>query len=150
MGCSGSNDNSSGGAGGTAGIGGTAGSGGTGGAGEISYPLLDCDSLVPEFCGYPFPSNVYTQPDGSTVTGRRVSFGEQFMMGNAATPWDKSDGFSAGSPILAYLPGATGDEFGGTLAGRRTVHRCDSATRDRRRHPGALPSVSQFVAFTGG
>ncbi len=80
---------------------------------EIVYPMLDCDSLVPEFCGYPFPSNVHTVEDVTTVTGRRISFGEQFMLGNAATPWSKSDGFSAGSPLLTYLRGATGNELAG-------------------------------------
>ncbi|MGB5703484.1 MAG: hypothetical protein WBM48_11765 [Polyangiales bacterium] len=80
---------------------------------EISYPLLDCDPLVPEFCGYPFPSNVYTEEDADTVTGRRVAFGEAFMLGNDPGPWDRSDGFSAGTPILAFLPGATGSELGG-------------------------------------
>jgi hypothetical protein len=80
---------------------------------EIVYPMLDCDSLVPEFCGYPFPSNVHTVEDVTTVTGRRISFGEQLMLGNAATPWSKSDGFSAGSPLLTYLRGATGNELAG-------------------------------------
>ncbi|MEM7436068.1 MAG: hypothetical protein AAF436_13005, partial [Myxococcota bacterium] len=43
--------------------------------GEITYPLLDCDPLVPEFCSFPFPSNVYAVDDDTTPTGRRVSFG---------------------------------------------------------------------------
>ncbi|RZV50109.1 MAG: hypothetical protein EX268_17785, partial [Deltaproteobacteria bacterium] len=91
------------------------GSGGTGGAGgsAVAYPLLDCDPLVPEFCGYPFPSNVYTIEDSSTASGRRVSFGDEFLRNNDSTPWDYSDGFSAGSPILTYLPGATDAVFGG-------------------------------------
>jgi len=79
----------------------------------ITYPLLDCDPLVPEFCGYPFPSNVYTVEDSDTDTGRRVSFGDEFLRNNDSLPWDYSDGFSAGSPILTYLPGATDDAFGG-------------------------------------
>ncbi len=53
--------------------------GGAGGSTGLSYPLLDCDPLVPEFCGYPFPSNVYTKEDSSTVTGRRVRFGDEFL-----------------------------------------------------------------------
>jgi hypothetical protein len=98
---------------GTSGTGGTAGAGGAGGGGPISYPHLDCDSLVPEFCGYPFPSNVYTIEDEGMVTGRRVAFGDEFLVNNDSTPWDYSDGFSAGSPILAYLPRATDEVFGG-------------------------------------
>ena len=89
-----------------------AGGGGTGGSSAV-YPLLDCDPLVPEFCGYPFPSNVYTVEDSSTASGRRVSFGNEFLANNDSTPWDYSDGFSAGSPILTYLPRATDDVFGG-------------------------------------
>lgn len=80
----------------------------------LAYPLLDCDPLVPDYCGYPFPSNVYTVPDTTTATGRRVRFGEEFLRGNDSQPWGYSDGFSAGTPILTYLPGASGDELGGS------------------------------------
>lgn len=72
----------------------------------IEYPLLDCDPLVPEFCGFPFPSNVYTVADESTPTGRRVSLGKGLLQDNASGPWDRSDGFSPGSPILTQLMGA--------------------------------------------
>lgn len=98
---------------GTGGSGGTGDTGGTGGGGEITYPLLECDSLVPEFCGYPFPSNVYSVVDASTPTGRRVSFGSETILGNQPAPWDKSDGFSAGSPLMTYLPGIALAQFGG-------------------------------------
>ncbi len=108
---------SSSGTGGTGGggAGGSGGEGGAGGGGGIAlvYPHLDCDPLVPEFCGYPFPSNVYTVEDSETVTGRKVAFGTEFLQNNDSTPWDYSDGFSAGSPILTYLPGATDAVFGG-------------------------------------
>ena len=75
----------------------------------LTYPLLDCDPLVPEFCGYPFPSNVYTVRDDTTPTGRLLQLGKGVLQGNDSTPWDKSDGFSAGTPILrTQLPGAVG------------------------------------------
>jgi len=92
------------------------GTGGTGGSGglAITYPLLDCDPLVPDFCGYPFPSNVYTVEDSGTASGRRVRFGDEFLGNNDSLPWDYSDGFSAGTPILTYLPGASGDELAGS------------------------------------
>lgn len=109
-------DSSEGGAGGTAGAGGAGGDAGTGGSAgtpEITYPLLDCDPLVPEFCSFPFPSNVYTVEDSSTPTGRRISFGSNFMLGNDPAPWNLSDGFSAGSPIITVLPGIAIDQFGG-------------------------------------
>jgi len=90
------------------------GSGGAGGDGNgAAYPLLDCDPLVPDFCGYPFPSNVYTVEDSTTETGRRVRFGTEMLQGNDSHPWDYSDGFSAGTSILVFLPGASGAELGG-------------------------------------
>ena len=94
--------------------GGTGGMGGAGGSTGLAYPLLDCDPLVPEFCGYPFPSNVYTVEDSSTASGRRVRFGDEFLGNNDSLPWDYSDGFSAGTPILTYLPSASGDELAGS------------------------------------
>ena len=109
--CSSSSDNS----GGDGGDGGDGGAGGGGGDGGLTYPLLDCDPLVPEYCGFPFPSNVYTIEDASTPTGRRVRFGEEMLRGNDSTPWDYSDGFSPGTPIMTQLAGATGDELGGSV-----------------------------------
>jgi hypothetical protein len=104
--CSESNNNP-----GTGGNGGDGGSGGT--AGGLTYPLLDCDPLVPDFCGFPFPSNVYTVEDADTATGRRVALSESTIVGNDPGPWNEADGFSAGALILAQLTGATGEEFGG-------------------------------------
>ena len=98
----------------TGGSGGTGGMGGAGGSTGLSYPLLDCDPLVPEFCGHPFPSNVYTVEDSSAASGRRVRFGDEFLRNNDSLPWDYSDGFSAGTPILTYLPSASGDELAGS------------------------------------
>lgn len=100
---------------GAAGAGGATGTGGQGGAAPTDkWPLLGCDPLVPEKCGYPFPSNVYTVADATSPTGRRVSLQSDFftpsMMGYtpASNPWSRSDGFSPGSAILAFLPGAVG------------------------------------------
>ncbi|MGD8826900.1 MAG: hypothetical protein PVI24_18085, partial [Myxococcales bacterium] len=112
--CSDSNGGGAGGMGGAGGTGGTGGAGGTGGQlGSITYPLLDCDPLVPEFCGYPFPSNVYSVEDSTTPTGRRVSFDTQLLLGNDPAPWNKSDGFSAGSPLITYFPGMALGQFAG-------------------------------------
>lgn len=109
--CSSSSEAPSG-TGGTAGNGGQGGEGGSGGAvAGIAYPLLDCDPLVPEYCGFPFPSNVYTVEDPTTATGRRVRFGEEMLRGNDSTPWDYSDGFSAGTPIMTQLANASGAEL---------------------------------------
>ena len=77
----------------------------------LSWPRLDCDPLVPEFCGYPFPSNVYTVSDAGTPTGRRVAFEEGLLQGNDSDPWDDADGFSASTRMLTMIPGATGAEL---------------------------------------
>ena len=71
-----------------------------------------CDPLVPDVCGFPFPSNAWLVDDPKTVTGHHVQFGAQTlpMQRNTPTdptPWTKSDGFSPGMTILTYLPGAT-------------------------------------------
>ncbi len=115
--CSDSSDDGaggSGGAGGTAGAGGAGGAGGSGGdMGSITYPLLDCDPLVPEVCAYPFPSNVYSVEDTSTPTGRRVAFDSKLLFDNDPAPWDASDGFSTGSPLMTFLPGIAVGQFAG-------------------------------------
>ena len=80
---------------------------------KAAWPHLACDPLVPEKCGYPFPSNVYTVDAADTPTGRRVQLDDAMLPvaanGGKATgaPWSKSDGFSAGANILTFLPGAT-------------------------------------------
>src|SRR5262245_31177188 len=40
---------------------------------NVDWPTLDCDSLVPEYCIYPFPNNVFTAADAATPTGRRLA-----------------------------------------------------------------------------
>lgn len=79
----------------------------------VDWPTLACDPLVPEYCGHPFPSNVFTMADPATPTGRRLALSTELMpvsyYGVQAdpAPWSKSDGFSPGSGIMVYLPGAS-------------------------------------------
>ncbi len=80
---------------------------------EVAWPQLACDPLVPSYCGYPFPSNVFTVDDSTTSTGRRVSFVEGSLptankgyRPSFAALWP-SDGFSPGAAILAEMPGAS-------------------------------------------
>lgn len=100
--------------------GGSGGSAGSGGGTSIPDPdpavawnNLECDALVPEYCAYPFPNNVFTVDDASTPTGRRLSLTGDFLPTATAgpklrgEPWDDSDGFSAGAAMLAYFPGVT-------------------------------------------
>jgi hypothetical protein len=71
-----------------------------------------CDPLVPEQCGFPFPSNAWLVDDPKTPTGHHVQFGPQTLpkQRSKATdpkPWALSDGFSPGQTVLTYLVGAT-------------------------------------------
>jgi len=68
-----------------------------------------CDPLVPTFCGLPFPSDVYTRPDPSTVTGRRLAFEAGTLPDpiRRVAPFEALDGFSPGSSPMTHLPGAT-------------------------------------------
>ncbi|NUP06937.1 MAG: hypothetical protein HOW73_12865 [Polyangiaceae bacterium] len=74
-----------------------------------------CDPLVPSYCGFPFPSNVYTVSDDATPTGLRVAFPAKALPITESgreqdpTPWSKADGFSPGSAIVTYFPDAAPD-----------------------------------------
>ncbi|MFO7563132.1 MAG: hypothetical protein R6X02_10855 [Enhygromyxa sp.] len=79
---------------------------------EVVWPTLECDPLVPSYCGFPFPNNVFSSDDPSTETGRRLAFTEALMpvgAGHQPVPdaWLDSDGFSPASTMLAHFPGAT-------------------------------------------
>jgi hypothetical protein len=71
----------------------------------------DCDPMVPQQCGFPFPSSVYLSSDSSTSSGRRVTFGAGTLPPLNGTPADPTsfqdmDGFSAGQAPMTFLPGA--------------------------------------------
>ena len=80
-----------------------------------SPPLLgeDCDPMVPTECGFPFPSNVWTTPDGTMPNGMHLAFGKTTLpmtaqgvrIGSAA--FETRDGFSPGGTILTHMPNAT-------------------------------------------
>lgn len=59
----------------------------------------------------PFPSNRFTVPDRSSPTGLRVHFAADALPANTAgvhidpAEWNRQDGFSPGTPILARVPG---------------------------------------------
>lgn len=88
-------------------------SGTTGVTPEVDWPTLECDPLVPSYCGFPFPSNVFTAADPDASTGRRLALSERLIpdssSGKVAQPdlWNRADGFSAAVPAMAHLPGAT-------------------------------------------
>jgi hypothetical protein len=67
-----------------------------------------CDPIDPAACLLPFPSDWYTERDRSTPTGRRVAM--TTTLSNAAgvpidpDEWNRADGFSPGSALLARVP----------------------------------------------
>jgi hypothetical protein len=76
--------------------------------------LEDCDPIVPDECGFPFPSSVWTAADSTTATGVHVYFGDATLpaydlQGDHIdkTPFLGRDGFSPGSSIMTHLPDAT-------------------------------------------
>ena len=78
----------------------------------IDASLADrCDFLGQSRCLLPFPNDWFTVSDGVTDTGRRVHFVEASMPANVSgvhvdpTEWNRNDGFSPATPILAHLPG---------------------------------------------
>ena len=78
-----------------------------------SYPTLDCDPLVPSYCAFPFPNNVYTVPNPDSVTGLRTEFAPIAIPESNGggvtdvTPFNTRDGFSPGINMVTHLPGAT-------------------------------------------
>ncbi|MEX1366038.1 MAG: hypothetical protein AB1Z98_23120 [Nannocystaceae bacterium] len=80
---------------------------------DPQWPRLECDPLVPEHCGYPFPSNVFSEVDETTPTGRRLALSSPMLpralsgVAASADAFNERDGFSVAGTILAHLPGAT-------------------------------------------
>jgi hypothetical protein len=78
---------------------------------EVAWPNLDCDPLVPSYCGFPFPSNVFTQPDATRPTGLVVNILDATMppasdgQTSSLTSALKNDGFSSGSALMVEFPG---------------------------------------------
>jgi hypothetical protein len=79
----------------------------------VAWPQLTCDALVPSFCAFPFPSNVFTVDDPTTPSGRRLHLDpEALPQSDGGEPWSLEgqhlgDGFSSGTALLVEIPGAT-------------------------------------------
>lgn len=97
--------------------------------GALLGPFLegDCDPLVPEVCGMPFPSNVYLVADEATATGARVAFGPTTLPlsdnGIQTSPelLNAADGFSPAAGPIAFLAGATDAGFAGPNEPERSL-----------------------------
>ncbi|PRQ04595.1 hypothetical protein [Enhygromyxa salina] len=79
---------------------------------DVAWPTLDCDPLLPDYCGFPYPNNVFSIDDPDSPTGRRLAFsGALVPESNGYQPdpdaWVDSDGFSPASTLLAYFPGVS-------------------------------------------
>jgi hypothetical protein len=89
---------------------------------KVEWPELSCDELVPSYCIFPWPNNVYTVAEDGSPTGRRVVLdGTSLPLDKDGEPnemarWARADGFSRSGSILTQMPGAT--EVGLALADR--------------------------------
>ena len=74
-------------------------------------PGADCQPFAGEPCLLPFPNDLYTVNDPSSVTGRRVDLPRNAMPTNTegsrikVGPYNLNDGFSPGSDIVVRVPG---------------------------------------------
>ena len=69
-----------------------------------------CDPLDSSSCLLPFPSDHFSTPNPSTPSGRSVHLPAGQLANTAGTTldpteWNRNDGFSPGTPILAVLAG---------------------------------------------
>jgi hypothetical protein len=82
----------------------------------------ECNPLgTLDTCMLPYPSNVYLQADTGTTTGYRVALPQEAMpvavTGGGpvlVAPYNRHDGFSPATPIVAYLTDAAGNNLDGT------------------------------------
>ncbi|WP_367130309.1 hypothetical protein [Saccharothrix sp. HUAS TT1] len=112
-----------------------------------SHPR-DCDPLGGGECLLPFPSDWHTRSDPTTPTGRRLAFTPDVLPRNAAgsavdpTAWNRADGFSPGSTLIAHVPGldpaASGlapvTDIGRSLDADSPVVLLDASTGERWPH----------------
>ncbi|QFZ18929.1 hypothetical protein [Saccharothrix syringae] len=99
-------------------------------------------------CLLPFPNDWHTRPDPATPTGRRLALTPDVLPRNALgsapnpTPWNRADGFSPGSTLIAHVPGldpatsglAPVTDIGRSLDADAPVVLLDAATGERWPH----------------
>jgi hypothetical protein len=79
-------------------------------AATAATPAADCQPFA-EPCLLPFPNNLFTKPDATSATGVRVNLPQAAMPANTngvpidVAPYNRNDGFSPGSSIVARVPG---------------------------------------------
>ncbi|GAA2611542.1 hypothetical protein SMC26_10690 [Actinomadura fulvescens] len=111
-------------------------------------PPGGCDPIAPAECLLPFPNDWYTRADSTSGTGRRVAFGRDViprpLLGGPVdpAPWNRADGFSPGSALIAQVPGidltVTGaapvTDIGRSLRADAPIVILDAATGERWPH----------------
>jgi len=81
---------------------------------EVDWSPVTCDALDPNYCAFPFPSNVHTVAAPDTSTGRRVQIdpaGWPITLDGTQVDLsvlERSDGFSTSGAMMVHMPGATG------------------------------------------
>jgi hypothetical protein len=85
-------------------------------AGDLAGGAGDCQPYGNEPCLLPFPNDLYTKKDKDSKTGRSVDLPQAAMPTNEAGaqidvgPYNRNDGFSPGSAIVARVPGLDNPE----------------------------------------
>jgi hypothetical protein len=86
---------------------------------ELSLDHADrCEHFDAGGCLLPYPSDHFSVPDDTTASGRRISLDPDSMPINAegvpvdTAEWNRDDGFSSGTPILAVVPGLDPERSG--------------------------------------
>lgn len=111
----------------------------------LSADAPGCDPLDTRHCYLPWPSDAHAASDPTTVTGMRVALPTDGAPTNAAgapvdvTEWNRNDGFSPNTRIMAYVEGVDADasqlpswtDLGGSLADDATVVLIDTSTGQR-------------------
>ena len=75
-----------------------------------------CEFLDTRSCLLPFPSDAYTVEDTASPTGRYVDLPANVVVPNVGgaaldpTEWNRNDGFSPSTPILAHVPGLDAEQ----------------------------------------
>jgi hypothetical protein len=85
-------------------------------ASAAARPLADCQPFQAQPCAFPFPNDLFTVPDPTTVTDLRVRLPAAAMpvsndgVGLRVGPYDNTDGFSPGSTLIVHVHGLDNPE----------------------------------------
>ncbi len=115
----------------------------------------DCDPLVPEHCGFPFPSNAALVDDPATKTGKRIQFKAGALPRHKLQPtdpktWADLDGFSPTGTILTVLPYASAaglpsqDDIGTSITTESKTILIDAATGELVPHFSEIDMSAKY------